>query len=67
MSYMKYQPRDRNPTSEILAEFAAIVADAARQREAERRMTYPSEDETNQGVAGLRSNFPTLQPPLSHG
>jgi hypothetical protein len=29
---MKYQPRDRNPVSEILAEFAVIAADVARER-----------------------------------
>jgi hypothetical protein len=29
---MKYQPSDRSPTSDILAEFAAIVADVARKR-----------------------------------
>jgi hypothetical protein len=32
MNYMKHRPRDRNPTSEILAEFAAIMADVARER-----------------------------------
>jgi hypothetical protein len=32
MSYMKYQPRDRSPTSEILVEFAALLADVARER-----------------------------------
>jgi hypothetical protein len=32
MSHMKYQPHDRSPTSEILAEFAALLADVARER-----------------------------------
>jgi hypothetical protein len=32
MSYVKYQPRDRSPTSEILAEFAALLGDVARER-----------------------------------
>lgn len=48
MSYTKYRPHDRHPSAEIMAEFEALLADVARQREAERQAAEFAQPEGTQ-------------------